>query len=229
MSKRQEQLQLFESHGARFTVLLNSMVFDGQLAALKPVCLAVLVVLKANAAWTNGNVFMGQRLIAKQAGVTTKTAAKALERLEAFGFIKKTVEEEGKRELYQLMDVVPLYLGPAFSEEGRQGEKAGQWIQPYVPSKVFQNRNQMLSFLETGELTEAARRSGITVNVTVNVTNINNAENVYLSQAKAEEIAEQLHALPDNPWKKQFLEWWQREQAQVLIATTQDGDTHDEE
>lgn len=197
---QQQQLNLFEAD-THFLVLLSSLVSDGTLRKIKPSGLAVLVVLRANAAHNNGEVYLGIPRISELAGVCDNTAKDAIKRLKDEGLVEVEDDGKGTRHRYKLKDLVPFRFGAAYGE--REGEEAGKLEVPYVPARVGQTRNALLEFLQDGVLTEAAKKAGISLNITINITKIENAEKVYLASKSKEEIL----ALPPSPYRDKILEW----------------------
>lgn len=162
--KPAQQLALFAAD-TRFVLLVTSLFSSGMAAELGPTAVVVFLVLRSNANFTTGEVHIGQRLIAEQAGVTTLTARKALTALEKRGLITRRQPAPRARTVYTITDVIPVFR----SDDDERKEKAGVLTLPYVPRHATDALNDARAALYRGIVP-----AGSPVSLTLNITLVNN-------------------------------------------------------
>lgn len=158
------QLALFAAD-TRFVLLVTSLFSSGLAAQLGPTAVVVFLVLRSNANFTTGEVFIGQRLIAEQAGVTTLTARRALQQLEARGLIRRRQAHSRARTVYTITDVIPV-----FKNDAERSEQVGTFQVPFVPKHATELLNEAKAALYRGQV-----RPGSPIALTLNVTLIQNS------------------------------------------------------
>lgn len=155
------QLALFAAD-TRFVLLVTSLFSSGLAAELGPTAVVVFLVLRSNANFTTGEVFIGQRLIAEQAGVTTLTARRALLVLEARGLIRRKQAHSRARTIYTITDVIPVFK----NDDPDRKEQAGSLQVPFVPRHATELLNEARVALVRGIVPNG---SPVTLNLTINV------------------------------------------------------------
>lgn len=153
------QLALFAAD-TRFVLLVTSLFSSGLAAELGPTAVVVFLVLRSNANFTTGEVFIGQRLIAEQAGVTTLTARRALGTLEARGLIRRKQAHSRARTVYTICDVIPVFR----NDDPERKEQAGSLQVPFVPRHATELLNDARAALYRGQVPQG---SPITLNITI--------------------------------------------------------------
>lgn len=204
MARKPKQQDLFRAD-TRFFIMLSSLLTDEnengetRLAEMGLAGLAVLVCLRCSADFDSGLVSIGQREIARQTGIRQQTAGKYLSKLISLGYVKKINEDETqKRGLYQLTDHISLE---------HRDEPAGKMLVPYKPKQIGSMLTDVKHFLHNGYLPESAREAGVKVSITVNITNIQNAENVFLgTEQDVNEHYNSILSMPNGPIKKLALQ-----------------------
>jgi Bacterial regulatory proteins, gntR family len=162
--KSAQQLALFAAD-TRFVLLVTSLFSSGMAAELGPTAVVVFLVLRSNANFTTGEVHIGQRLIAEQAGVTTLTARKALTALETRGLITRRQPTARARTIYTITDQIPVFR----SDDDERKEKAGVLAVPFVPRNATDALNDARAALYRGIVP-----AGSPVSLTLNITVVNN-------------------------------------------------------
>jgi Helix-turn-helix domain len=159
--KQPHQLALFHAD-TRFVLLVTSLFSSGLAAKLGPSAVVVFLVLRSSANYQTGKVFLGQRLIAEQAGITTATARRALATLEAHGLITRHQPHANARTTYTITDRIPVF------QRDDEGEKqpAGTLTIPYVPVVAAARLNEARAALVRGVVPQG---SPVTLHLTINV------------------------------------------------------------
>ena len=173
MKNQPRQLALFHAD-TRFVLLVTSLFTSGLAAQLGPSAVVVFLVLRANANFNSGKIFLGQRLIAMQAGISLPTTRRALSLLEQRGLISRHQETENARTTYSLTDRIPVFT----NNEDR--EHAGTLVLPYVPTRTSEQLQQARDCLQTGFAPSGA-------NITINLTlqqHAGTGNNVVINQSK---------------------------------------------
>lgn len=155
------QLALFAAD-TRFVLLVTSLFSSGLAAELGPTAVVVFLVLRSNANFTTGEVHIGQRLIAEQAGVTTLTARRALLQLEQRGLIRRRQAHSRARTVYTITDVIPVFK----SDDPERKEQAGTLSVPFIPRHATDLLNEARSALYRGLVPNG---SPVTLNLTINL------------------------------------------------------------
>lgn len=176
--KQPHQLALF-SADTRFVLLVTSLFSSGLAAKLGPSAVVVFLVLRSSANYQTGKVFLGQRLIAEQAGITTKTARTALATLEAHGLITRHQPHANARTIYTLTDRIPVF------QRDDDGEKqpAGTLAIPYVPVVAAARLNEARAALVRGIVPEG---SPVTLHLTINVVQHSGSGDVVINNGQSE-------------------------------------------
>lgn len=138
---------------------MTSLFSSGLAAELGPTAVVVFLVLRSNANFTTGQVFIGQRLIAEQAGVTTLTARRALAMLEQRGLITRQQAHSRARTVYTITDVIPVFR----NDDPERKDRVGTMSVPFVPRHAADLLNEAKAALYRGQLPQG---SAITLNVT---------------------------------------------------------------
>jgi DNA-binding MarR family transcriptional regulator len=197
------QQDMFQAE-TRFFLMLSSLFSDTnekgetRAAEIGPYGVMVLLALRRSADFDTGLVQLGQREIARQTGMRQGTVKDYLKKLVKLGYVEKINDEDPQqRGLYRLTDHISL--------EHRE-EHAGEMLVPYSPRKMSGMLSDVKKFLKDGRLPETAKAAGIQVNITLNITNIQHAENVFLGTR--EDHAQSYEAalsLPDGIGKETAL------------------------
>lgn len=154
----QRQLALFHAD-TRFVLLVTSLFTSGLAATLGPSAVVVFLVLRANANFNSGKIFLGQRLIATQAGISLPTTRKALALLEQHGLISRSQERDNSRTTYRITDRIPIFT----NDEAR--ENAGTLLVPFMPTKTAEQLAAARESLRYGDAPPAETR--VVINLTL--------------------------------------------------------------
>lgn len=201
MSKRKpEQQTLFQLHHT-FFVFLNALALDGTLARIQTKCsasLAVLVCLKTSADFSTGLCSKGTKLLAQQAGCSRVSVHNAVKALEEEGLVEVVQRENGKRSIYRVFDKVMVR---------KDGQEAGTIRFPFSPMEMKDRLEDLQTFRHVGELPARAHAAGVKVNfvLNLNITQIENAQNVFVGATEFQENLEALQKVSAGPWKKAAL------------------------
>jgi Helix-turn-helix domain len=173
--KQPHQLALF-SADTRFVLLVTSLFSSGLAAKLGPSAVVVFLVLRSSANYQTGKVFLGQRLIAEQAGITTATARRALATLEAHGLITRHQAHANARTTYTITDRIPVF------QRDEEGEKqpAGTLAIPYVPVVAAARLNEARAALVRGVVPQG---SPVVLNLTINLVQHSGTGDVIVNNA----------------------------------------------
>lgn len=192
--KRPEQQQLFQLHNT-FFIFLSSLALDGTLARIQKKCsasLSVLVCLKCSADFGTGLCIKGTTLLAEQAGCSRVSVHRAIQALVDEGLVEVVRQDKGKRSVYRLFDKVKVK---------KDGQDAGTVMVPFMPKHMGARLEDLATFRQEGELPARALAAGMSVNITLNITNIQNAQNVYVSTSEMDANLKELARIPAGPGK----------------------------
>lgn len=196
--KDKNTLDMFECHHTWF-LFLNAMVLDGTLARIQEACahsLSVFTILRGNCDYESGLCSMGTTLIAEKAGCSRSSVGNALVVLEKEGLIKVIGGGQGKRPVYRLFDKVGIR---------HKGDDAGEMLIPYKPKQTFDRVDDIVAFRKIGEMPPRAVAAGVNLNITINITKIDRAENVFTFTDDTTKGLAQLEEMKDGPWKAMAL------------------------
>lgn len=178
-----------------WNLVLNAYALDGTMARLQEKCsssTSVFLLLRAGCDWDSGLVSMGTTFLAQKAGCSRGSVSNAIKALADEGLIEIIGAAKGKRPVYRLYDRVDVRQG---------GEDAGRMMIPYKPRHVTARVEDIQRFRKTGELPERAMAAGVNLNITINITKIENAENVYTFTDETSKGLAQIAEMSDGPWK----------------------------
>jgi DNA-binding MarR family transcriptional regulator len=201
--KQAEQGELFAD--SRFFILLSSLVSSQQLAKIKPHGLAVLVVLRCFADHRTGKAKITHRTIAKFAGISRHSVMRALETLETEGLVERIKLDTG--DAYRLIDRISVF--------DKQEQQVGEVVVPFQPQKTGAIIQELKNFLQSGQVSQAARAHGMTFNINITINNNsttinNNAETINLNLSSGTDAADEARiqrilALPSGPGRENAL------------------------
>jgi len=143
--------------------LVRGMVRTGEIAKVGPVPFCVYVAIKAHTDLNTGNAWPSITLLASQVGVSNDTVERALKTLIKHGLIK--VEKRGRSNQYAVIEKINLTT--------QEGEPWGTGERKYVASNYRGFVEELKRLAHTGNL---PGDRAITINVTVNVQNINQGD-----------------------------------------------------
>lgn len=169
----QKQGELFEMD-TRFLIVLSGLITDGTMAELKPPAVATWLVLRAYSNWDTGRVSLSHETIAELSGQSETTVKRTIKTLEKHGLIKTLTKKRGLRGIYKLVD--PLKV---FQKDEKDLEVRKQVGTVDVPFKATETSN-VLKMLEklvhTGQVPSGLAKKGVVLNLTVNLTQVQNAQ-----------------------------------------------------
>ena len=192
--KDNKTIDMFECHHTWF-LFLNAMIWDGTLAKIQDECahsLSVFSILRGAADYDSGLCSMGTALIAEKAGCSRGSITNAIRVLENEGLIKVIGGGQGKRPVYRLFDKVGIK---------HKGDDAGEMLIPYKPKQTFDRVDDIQAFRKMGEMPPRAVAAGVNLNITINITKIDKAENVFTFTDDTAKGLAQLEAMEDGPYK----------------------------
>ena len=196
--KDKHTIDMFECNHTWF-LFLNAMILDGTLAKIQEECahsLSVFTILRGNCDYDSGLCSMGTTLIASKAGCSRGSVSNAIAVLEKEGLIKVIGGGQGKRPVYRLFDKVGIR---------HKGDDAGNMLIPYKPKQTFDRVDDIQAFRKIGEMPPRAVAAGVNLNITINITKVDKAENVFTFTDDTAKGLAQLEAMEDGPYKAMAL------------------------
>lgn len=169
MSAKEKQGPLFEAQGQWFHVF-KSMVESGDAAKLGGTAVLVYLVVKTYADFSTGRSFPGLELVAEKAGLSERQVIRCLKSLAEAGYLE-IEQKAGKRNIYRLREKIPIMN----AETGRPESVV---TFDYIPGAVRAAQAELRNFLVTGSTDGNQYIKIDTLNLTVNVQNIERGDGV---------------------------------------------------
>ena len=147
----------------RFVRVLFSMIDEGGVRAMGSNALACLLVIRRRVPYHGVSAFPSAALIAKETDLSKPTVYKAIDRLEALGWLEKI--KSGRKNIYRLSE---QYIGNRVDEHGVQHQKIAKM--PYGPRAIQDERPNLLQWKKTGVLPQDTSITihDATINVEIN-------------------------------------------------------------
>jgi hypothetical protein len=167
--KSDKQLPLFEAQGQWFHVF-KSMVEGGDAKKLGGTVVLVYLVLKCYVDFNSGRSFPGIELIADKSGLSERQVIRCLKVLSEYGYIE-IEQAKGKRNIYKLREKIPV-------TNSETGDIDSIVSFDYIPSAIKAVQHELKNFLVTGNKDGNQYIKIETLNLTVNVQNIERGDGI---------------------------------------------------
>jgi hypothetical protein len=163
--------------------LVRGLVHDGEIAVMGVVPFCVLVAVKAYTDIETGNAHPGVPLIAKLIGKSHDVVQRALKTLTKLGYLE-VEKAHGKANKYSVIEKIPITHA--------DGQPWGTAVRKYVPLEYAGFVAEIQRLAKTGNI---PGDKNITINVTLNVQNINQVDNGTVIQNVVVSSDAELHEL----------------------------------
>lgn len=160
MMPRQDSLWTELEARHRWFHVLRQDILDGKVAEVGAIAWAIYCIIKAHTEMDTGSAWPNQATIAKLAGLSVDTVAKATERLIEQGLLRR--ERVGRHNTYQLIENVAL-------ERKEDSVRVAIARNDYVPTEFQAFLSELKAYAKSGVLP-----AGLTLNINFHVQNNTN-------------------------------------------------------
>jgi DNA-binding transcriptional regulator YhcF (GntR family) len=143
--------------------VVRGLIQEGEIAKVGAVAFCVYIAIKAHTDLNTGNAWPSISTLAEQVGVSNDTVERALKKLVKAGLLK--VEKRGRANSYSVIEKIKMVT--------QNGEHWGTAERKYASLQYGPFVDELQRLARTGNL---PGDRAITINVTVNVQNVTQAE-----------------------------------------------------